>query len=301
MSGTLLICYDRPSLAALCLEVILQDENPLYLFADGGASPSFQRLFEETRLARKEKKTYIRIEKENLGPRDGPWEAIKWMLKAEGSGIILEEDLQPDPNFLEFYRKGLSAFAEDKSVAALGSAPKELPPFPGEETWARSPLFLVWGWATWWDRIADIDIPHQLWSEKRKTLLSPLETFAGKLYLEREFDQLKKNPHFCWSYYPQQIFLEKKQHVLIPRAKFTTNLGIGINNRRTRHGKADGKISQAACAAAAQKPATTKPYSKEYQRAIEREKFGGIIQELRNRIQIRSRVKSIIKSFRFSG
>lgn len=296
----LIICFDRPEKAALLLSRIKHLPNKLYLFRDGGGSDHFRRLFEETKKMRAEGATKILIEKTNLGGRDGPWRAIRWFFSEVPSGIILEEDIVPAPEMFECYSKALKAFSEDRTVFALGSAPNKNVKAPGKETWTRSPLLLVWGWATWADRIKGCEIPNTIWQEKGRNLLKDFKSLTAKLYLTREMKKLEANPKYCWSYYLQLHALANGLDILIPETKLARNSGVGPSARRSRTNP-DGRPLPLSCATMAKKPAGANNRCKVWQKKVEKAKFVGLIHEIRNRLKLREVFRTITGSGRPNG
>jgi hypothetical protein len=281
----LIICYDRPEKAALLLAHLRDVPNKLFLFCDGGGSEEFEALFAEVKAMRPEGATECLILEKNLGHRDGPWQAIQWFFSQVDAGIILEEDIMPAPRMLECYSRGLAAFADDKSVFALGSAPNKNVAAPGKESWTRSPLFLVWGWATWADRIKACELPNDLWKKHGKALLSRFETLGARLYLTREMWKLEANPSYCWSYYPQLHALANKLDILIPETKLTKNSGVGPSARRSKTNP-DTRPDPRACHHMARKPSGANKACGTWQRKVEKIKFLGLIHELRNRLEL---------------
>jgi len=297
MPCALFIGYNRPKLAERTL-YRLRNADPLYIFLDGNAPTQSRRayleLIDSTIKDRKHARTELLLSDKNLGPMEGPWKAIRWALEKEGEAAIVEEDILIEPEFLQAYWHGLKTFRENKAILALSSSTKT-PRIPhGTSPWFHQKLLLVWGWATWWDRIQNIEAPHTLWKTDRKPILGNLETLLGKLYLGREFDMLARNPNYAWSYYIQQHLLAHDKFTLGPAAKLTHNLGVGTGSLRTKQGKDGQPDPQKSREMIQNLPNPPEPYSRKTERALEKEKFGSLLHEIRNRLQIKTRIKNLL-------
>lgn len=298
----LLICFDRPEIGAAVLANIWKTQSEIFLFRDGGGNPThravYEDLFKEIRTLRSIYgwKTHIRMEEKNLGGCHGPATALKWFFEQVPMGIVLEEDIMPHTAMIPIYSEGLDAFQHDRSVFALGAAPNRNVPTADGITWTRSPLFLVWGWASWADRILPSLIPNPN-HDDGQTALSRFQTLTAKLYMDRELTQLKKSPESCWSYHLQTKVLAEGLDVLIPRTKLTQNLGIAPDARRTKDDFDDAPNTHD-CTQMQEMPLREGPHQTpewvKWQKSIEIAKFRGIIHEIRNRLRIRSRIKALL-------
>ena len=83
--------------------------------------------------------------------------AISWMFETEDEGIILEDDIDPDPSFFPFCSELLARYANDSRVLAISGSnvvPSQGQTHP-EMPYRFSVIPHVWGWATWrrsWQR-----------------------------------------------------------------------------------------------------------------------------------------------------
>ncbi len=92
---------------------------------------------------------------QNLGPAVSVYTAIDWFFQFEPEGIILEDDLHFDTDFLKFANKCLSDFQEEGQVWMIsGNQFFENP--NGNQNLRFSHYPLIWGWATWREKWLDI-------------------------------------------------------------------------------------------------------------------------------------------------
>lgn len=88
---------------------------------------------------------------ENLGCGRGVSTAITWFFDQVDRGIILEDDILPDPTFFGFCSQLLDRFEDDERVFAISGCnvvPRTRLAQP-EAPYRFSQIPVVWGWATW--------------------------------------------------------------------------------------------------------------------------------------------------------
>ena len=87
----------------------------------------------------------------NLGCGLGVTTAISWFFSHVERGIILEDDIIPDPSFFTFCAELLERYEHDLRVFAIAGcnfAPKDALEHP-EQAYRFSQVPHIWGWATW--------------------------------------------------------------------------------------------------------------------------------------------------------
>jgi hypothetical protein len=87
----------------------------------------------------------------NLGCGLGVTTAISWFFDHEERGIILEDDIIPDPSFFPFCQELLDRYEDDDRVFAISGCnfvPPEHQSRP-DLPYRFSQVPHIWGWATW--------------------------------------------------------------------------------------------------------------------------------------------------------
>jgi len=294
----LFIGCNRPELSKLSLER-LRDANPLYLFVDGprpgdaGEHSAMLLLYEQVKRERAGKVTQVLAPDKNLGQRDGPWVAIRWFLKAEGMGCIIEDDILVAPEFLRAYSFSLRKHESNKSIFALSSSTTKTVLQSKVHPWVESNMLFVWGWATWWDRIENITIPHTLWANNRGAISQAFPRVVSRFYMQREFDMLANLPNYCWSYYLQQYAIVQGWRSLVPSAKMSYNTGISEQSLRTKKGSDKQPCREHVGIMMSNLSNPVMAYSRKTEVSIEKEKHGSFLHELRNRLQIGRTLRKI--------
>ena len=153
----LLIAFNRPDTTTKVLAVLraLRPER-LYVACDGPRAerPSDGALCADVRQLVQSSidwpcrlQTLLRAT--NLGCRAGVSGAIDWFFAQEEEGIILEDDILPDPSFFPYCRELLERFRGDERIGAIGANNHQSQP-PNDGSSYRFSIYAhVWGWATW--------------------------------------------------------------------------------------------------------------------------------------------------------
>jgi len=139
----------------------------------------------------------------NLGCGLGVSTAISWFLDQVERGIILEDDIIPDPSFFGFCTELLDRYEDDERVLAVSGCNFVPPAFQShpEDAYRFSQIPHIWGWATWrraWARHT-LDIPdwrkrvglRRLWTRSGRSL-------AGMLYWASTFELLARKEVDTW-------------------------------------------------------------------------------------------------------
>lgn len=98
----------------------------------------------------------------NLGVAASVITAIDWFFSKVENGLILEDDLYFDEQFITFATSALSAYENDKNIWVISGSNFQ-PELARNNMVGWSTYPLIWGWATWKDR----------WLEMRASFSSP--------------------------------------------------------------------------------------------------------------------------------
>jgi hypothetical protein len=101
---------------------------------------------------------------QNLGPAVSVYTAVDWFFQFEEQGIIFEDDLSFNLDFLNFARKCLDNFETNNRVWLVsGNQFFENEIETDKLVFSHYPL--IWGWATW----------REKWKEMRESIVYPVE------------------------------------------------------------------------------------------------------------------------------
>lgn len=175
------------------------------------------------------------FQESNLGCGLGVSTAITWFFANEKRGIILEDDIIPDPSFFPYCSELLDRYENDPRVFAISGCnfvPPEAISDPGDYRFSQIPH--IWGWATWRDRWQPytLDIagwrknlgPRKLWSKAGRSI-------PGAVYWAGTFELLARKEVDTWD--GQLVYLAMKTGAVT--ATSNTNLieNIGFNEQAT--------------------------------------------------------------------
>jgi hypothetical protein len=86
---------------------------------------------------------------ENQGCRDAVSSAITWFFEQEESGIILEDDCLPHPDFFRFCDELLDYYKDNEKVMHISGSNFNFGKWYDNADYYFSKYAMIWGWATW--------------------------------------------------------------------------------------------------------------------------------------------------------
>lgn len=234
-SPILFLIFNRPDTTEKVWQIITKAKPPrLYIAADG---PRLDRLdeakkCEETRKITEKVDWPCEVKRlyrpENLGCGKGVSGAITWFFQNEEQGIIIEDDIEANPDFFEYCDIMLDRYSENQSVQMIVGHNAFYNGYESDVTYYMSSLFHMWGWATWrrvWDTyVFDAKtLDGSLFDQK----LSSRDLPKGCIrYWMSVFDMMQNHPSDTWDYqlYFNQILNDR--YSIIPYKNLTRNIGF---------------------------------------------------------------------------
>jgi hypothetical protein len=153
----LVIAFNRPDRLATLLDR-LRDVKPsvLYVAVDGPRAgvrgETDQVLATRDQVGSVDWSCDVRtlFREDNVGCGQGVSGAISWLFSEQDRGVILEDDLVPDPSFFAFCEALLDRYEHDDRVWAVSGC-NFVPPghLPEGESYRFAKVPHIWGWATW--------------------------------------------------------------------------------------------------------------------------------------------------------
>lgn len=177
------------------------------------------------------------IREENLGCGKGVSSAISWFFNTVERGIILEDDLLPDPSFFDYCIELLDRYQDDDrvfAVAGCNHVPAEF--LDTSRPYRFSQVPHIWGWATWrrsWQTYR-LDIAgwrkELPWVKRWRPMGSSV---MGVAYWSATFDLLAKGQIDTWD--GQLVFAAMRGGGLVatPNVNLVENLGFGATATHT--------------------------------------------------------------------
>lgn len=168
----------------------------------------------------------------NLGCQMGMVANITWFFENEEEGIILEDDIVPDPSFFRFCQELLEKYRHDERVWAIignnlsPSANKE----DADSYWLSAHGYgAYWGWASWRRVWQQFDVRMGRWPEVKDTkefngfFLSKAERREAKMLFEETHNG---GIPTAWDYQMDFAKILAGAANIIPEACLSKNIGF---------------------------------------------------------------------------
>ena len=175
LAPIIVFCYNRPEHLRKTMNWLRAnkhaDESPLYVFCDGPKANASEEQLQKIASARAVvdemavepafKEVHVLKRTENLGLGTSIITGVTEVINKHGKAIILEDDLETSPFFLDYMNKCLQHYESRKSVFSISGLSRPHPerfypqdyPYDVYVSLTHHPT----GWATWADRWAQVD------------------------------------------------------------------------------------------------------------------------------------------------
>ena len=238
----LLLIFNRPNLTKQVFSVI-QKVKPMNLFiAADGPRVDFDSDIDNCEQARKiteqidwECNINRLYHNYNLGCSTAPRTAYSWFFSQVREGIVLEDDCVPHIDFFNFATLMLDRYRNEKKIFSINGSNLGYKIENGDSyTFAR--YMNMWGWATWSDRINNVDYSLSQWKKIKypifflyQKLRNNIFDFdiAWYLYWKDKFDKSLNVSIVTWWDW-QCIFYQifSNQYSIVPSVNLVTNIGF---------------------------------------------------------------------------
>lgn len=242
----LLLIFARPELTRQVLGAIRPIRpKKLYVVADGPRKghPQDREACAQARQAALEidweceVKTLFR--EENLGCAQSVASGIDWFFSHEERGIILEDDVVPDPSFFKFCSELLETYERNPRVAMItgyrGVPSGSRKAFSYSFSRRGSP----WGWATWRDSWELMDL-RMSWKSEAESDTNLKKVFPKRKefhYWRWALDLISRGLVDTWDWPWQLSLVMNSRLAIVPRVNLVENIGFGDGATHTRTAK----------------------------------------------------------------
>ena len=175
------------------------------------------------------------FQESNLGCGLGVSTAITWFFGNEERGIILEDDIIPDPSFFSFCAELLERHELDPEVFAISGC-NYVPPnqISTRGAYRFSQVPHIWGWASWRDRWAKYQLDITGWRRglpARKLWVKAGKSIPGAVYWAGTFELLARKEVDTWDY--QLVYMCMKNGMLTATSNTNLIVNIGFDEQAT--------------------------------------------------------------------
>lgn len=178
----------------------------------------------------------------NLGCGPGVTAAITWFFENVERGIILEDDIRPDPSFFAYCTTMLDRYQGDERVFAITGCNVVDDPavLNMSELYRFSQYMHVWGWAGWRRTWQQHELDARGWWRK----ISPWRfanacnfSPAAFLYFASNLELTGRGNVDTWDWQMAFAAMRSKQLVVSPNINLVANVGFGQDATHTHVGE----------------------------------------------------------------
>jgi len=173
------------------------------------------------------KNTEIIERNSNLGLSKNIISGLNETFNIYDRAIILEDDLELSPYFLEYMNNGLNHFSNFKNVASISGYMYPVNPKKFSNDYFFLKLIESWGWATWKNSWKNFE-PDSLKLKNeicKKNLLKEFDLDSGVSYYKMLKDNIEgKNDSWAIRWYASTFL--KNMLTLFPNKSYVRNLGM---------------------------------------------------------------------------
>lgn len=206
ISPVLFIVFRRPAQTARVFEAIAAARPPkLFVAADGPGDQRDAAACEEVRRIVSRVawpcEVHTDLAPANLGCQRRVSSALTWFFGVCESGIVLEDDCLPAPDFFRFCDAMLERYRDDERVVHVSGETYRQAPLT-ESSYSFSKYALIWGWATWRRVWQSFDLRMPGWPAFREAAasLAIYDSDDEKRYWDGTFQQMYDGGLSTWDY-----------------------------------------------------------------------------------------------------
>lgn len=242
-SAVLLVVFNRPEHTARAFARIREMQPPkLYVAADGpraGRADEAERCAAVRRIATAVDwpcELHTLFQPENRGCKLGVAGGIDWFFAHEEEGIIIEDDILPDPTFFRYCDTLLERHRGDERVALISGANLVPAALPGGASYRASRYLHIWGWASWRRAWSKYDVTAAGWGTPaaRRKLHDTLNGRSDAIrYWAGQFDAVAAGRIDTWDYQWILAAWLNDMVALMPDRNLIENIGFGADATHT--------------------------------------------------------------------
>jgi GR25 family glycosyltransferase involved in LPS biosynthesis len=165
----------------------------------------------------------------NYGCKNAVSKAISWFFENVDEGIILEDDVVPDPTFFDFCSEMLNTYRNNSQVMHIGGNNFHRDKFKRDASYYFSVYPHIWGWATWkraWNNY-DVNIKSFENFKKQRRIESILKNRKAQKYWLKKFEMVFNSHIDTWDYQWVYAIWNNSGLCITPSKNLSKNIGFG--------------------------------------------------------------------------
>ena len=205
-------------------------QTDLFVYADGARSPAHQPSVDAVRECIADIKGFksvtVNVSQSNRGLTDSIVGGVTTVVQQYGQVIVVEDDIVVSPTFLDYMNDALTYYKNNDRVWHIAGwgYPTQ---FNTEKDVFFYRLMQCWGWATWSDKWAHLEMDSQALHERFDNKRRKRFNIDG---YDRIWNQIKHNRNNkinTWDVFWYATIFERDGLCLCPTKSFVRNIGHG--------------------------------------------------------------------------
>ena len=173
----------------------------------------------------------------NRGCRGAVERALEWFFENEEKGIIIEDDIIPNPVFFEFCKIMLDRYRDDDTIFSINGCSIGYQNF--NNPYGLTRYFNMWGWATWkrtyqlvqdtWKNF-DPAVPLKNYATIKSAVHLPIPFDGNKKWLlhwQKNFNETYNGTIDTWDFQWVYSAFKTNKYCILPSQNYIVNIGFG--------------------------------------------------------------------------
>lgn len=240
----LITAFSRYETTRQVIEAVRKVKPPrLYFSCDGPRNEAERVVCDRVRslveLVDWDCELHTLFHEQNLGCRSSMITGISWFFEKEEEGVILEDDIVPDPTFFQFAQELLEKYRDDERIWAIvgNNLSAQAPIAHPDSYWLSAHGYgAYWGWASWRRSWKKFDEKLVKWPEVQRSgsfdkyYLSEAEKHEASMF----FSMIHTGEMItAWDYQFDFAKILAGAANIIPEANLCLNIGFGEGGTHT--------------------------------------------------------------------
>ena len=236
----LVAAFRRPQHLEKVINALNSLSNPIFFWFDGPRPDTndSEKIAESISLIHASKIPNFEIIQNPINIGTGSVaHGVTWILERFSEVIIIEEDVVPSPEFIQFAENMLVKFRDDLGIGSINGTnfvPSEYLTYPNN-SYRFSSYFYAWGWATWNNRWSQIDTNFEKWDYSKLHWPPSARNIFSKSRWLVSMDAVRTgSAPGLWDYLWLYTYWKNGWLSVVPNKNLVTNIGFDQEATHTK-------------------------------------------------------------------